>query len=120
MVHRLIETLRALAAPADMQLAPFPDFVVRADELARDFDDALLLVRDCPQLLLTRRQQDALAEVDWAVNAVHGQGRQLFTDDAVRTSAEWDEVRRCAREALDALDAAQPPATDGRGLHGRP
>jgi len=83
MIHRLIETLRALAAA---------DRLASAEQLVLDFDDALLLVRDCPQLRLTNLQRDALADVEAALNTA-------------RTSAEWENVSQRARAALSALDA---------------
>src|SRR6187549_1670853 len=88
MIHRLIETLRALATD---------DRRDKSDQLALDFDDAVLLARDCPQLRLTHLQRDALADVKSAI-------------DTARTSAEWDHVSQRARMALSALDA---PADGG-------
>ena len=106
-IQALIESLQALASPAHVQLARFSDFVVKGDELALDFDDAFLLVRDCPQLVLTRRQRDALAEVDATLSAMSGQRHnELWTEDAVRTSPRWEALRQQARAALVALDAA--------------
>jgi hypothetical protein len=120
MIQGLIESLQALAAPAPVQLARFPDFVVKADELALDFDDAFLLVRDCPQLELTGRQRDALAEVDATLSGMSGQQRsELWTEDAVRTSPRWDAVRQHARAALVALDAAVADPGPSRAVYVR-
>jgi hypothetical protein len=104
MIQRLIDSLQALAAPADVQLARFPDFVVKVDELALDFDDALLLVRDCQQLQLTVHQRDALADVETALNDMGGlQRSELWTERALRTSPRWAEIRQRARAALVVL-----------------
>ena len=106
MIQRLITSLQALAAPAEIQLARFPDFVVKADELALDFDDAIILVRDCPQLDLTPAQVAALEAVDQALSAMSGPERGRFwTDSALRESAEWGRVRGLAARALRTLDA---------------
>lgn len=114
MLQRLIETLQTLAAPADIQLERFQGSVVHAGEPAADFDDALLLVRDCQQLQLTPRQQDALTEVESALNVIRGlRHSHLWTGDAVRTSTEWEEVRQRAGEALTALDAPHARARQG-------
>ena len=50
MIERLIVALQALAAPVEVQLQRFPNFVAQSDELALDFADAFVLVSDCPQL----------------------------------------------------------------------
>ena len=46
MIERLVHTLRALAAPAEVQRARFPDLVRKPDELALEYADALLLISD--------------------------------------------------------------------------
>ena len=107
MIQRLIESLRALAAPADVQCARFPDSVVRADELALDFADAFLLVRDCPQMMLSSHQEDALTDLDLALSAMSGPAHaQLWTEAALREHADWRAIRRLATAALHALDAS--------------
>ena len=116
MIQRLIESLQALAAPADVQLSRFPDFVVKGEELALDFDDAFMLVRDCPQLLLTSAQLDALVEIDRALAAISGaRHAELWTEAALRESARWDAVRTLARAALITLNTPvqdpDPPRT---------
>ena len=106
MIERLVHSLQALAAPAAVQLARFPDFAVRADELALDYADAVLLAADCPQLRLERAQRRALDQLDEhlkRMGAVAGAGP--WTEDAVRTSPEWEAVRKLARDALAALGA---------------
>ena len=112
MIQAMIESLQALAAPADVQCARFPDFVVKADELVLDFDDALMLVRDCRQLTLTGYQHDALTDLDLTLSAMSGStNRHLWTEAALREGPEWDVVRRQAAAALRTLDApiVQPP-----------
>jgi hypothetical protein len=105
-IQRLITSLQALAAPAEIQLARFPDFVVKADELALDFDDALMLVRDCPQLELTPGQVAALDALDQALDVMSGPGQGRFwTESALRDGAEWAHVRGLAAAALRTLDA---------------
>ena len=107
MIQRLITSLQALAAPADIQLTRFPDFVVKADELASDFDDALMLMRDCPQLELTGEQTDALDAVESALDAMSGPlCRHLWSDSALCESAHWARVRELAAAALAALGAS--------------
>jgi hypothetical protein len=112
MIQAMIESLQALAAPAEVQCARFPDFVVKTDELVLDFDDALMLVRDCRQLALTGHQQDALADLDLTLSAMSGsQHGHLWTEAALREGPEWEVIRRQAAAALRALDApvVHPP-----------
>ena len=106
MIQRLITTLQALAAPVEVQLSRFPDFVVKADELALDFNDALVLVRDCRQLELTRDQEHALFALDRTLDAMSGPSRaHLWTEGALRESDEWHVVRALAVAALEVLGA---------------
>jgi hypothetical protein len=110
MIERLITSLRALAAPADAQVARYPDFTVRADELALEFDDALLLVSDCPQLRLGGEQVEALARVDRLLERMSGaEHAGMWTEAALRGEPEWDRIRRAASEALRALGYAEDP-----------
>ena len=84
-----------------------PGDVVRAEELALEFDDAFTLIRDCPQLMLTSRQQDALVDLDLTLTALGGlAGSRPWTAQALRENPEWQVVRRQAAAALDALTAA--------------
>ena len=114
MVERLIQTLQALASPPEVQLARFPDFVARADELALDFDDALRLVYDCPQLQLEPRQRQRLDRLSEYLDVRSRQPDNPFwTEAAVRQSAEWVTLRQLAGDALSSLDVEPevPPST---------
>jgi len=110
MIERLIIALRALAGPVDEQLARFPDFVVKADELALDFADAHLLLAQCQQLELTAAQRDAVAAVDRLLEQMSGREHAaLWSEQALREAPEWDEVRYAAKAALAALGYAEGP-----------
>lgn len=101
MIERLITALNALAAPVDVQLTRLPPFVQHADELAREFGDAYGLVSDCPQVELTAGQRDVLRHIDTRLDALSGS----WTARALRTSADWAELRRLASDALRLLGA---------------
>ena len=109
------ETLRAalqvLAAPALVQLARYPEFVVKADELALDFDDALLLVRHNRAAEIDSRQAAALAALDELFTRMSGPARpELWTEEAVRSRPEWAEARELASAALAAFGwPVEPP-----------
>jgi len=122
MIERLVHALQALAAPAEVQLARYPAFVVKADELALDYADALLLITDCPQLSLTPEQQAAIEVVDHLLHQMSGkQNAALWTEAALRTAPAWQEVRRLAREGLLALGQPVdlPPPSNAVYIRGR-
>jgi hypothetical protein len=124
MILQLIHALQALAAPAEIQLARFPDFVVKADELALDFDDALRRAGR-PGNHLSPAQRTALARVDEFLTRMSGAANApKWTDAAVQSSPEWVAVRALAADALRALGAPvePPPPSDAvfvPGLHRR-
>src|SRR3954469_23622245 len=107
----LRETLQALAAPPDVQLARFPDFVVKADELALDFDHALTLVRQDGGAALSAGQHAAVGAVDDLLGAMSGAANaRLWTERALREGAEWARVRAAAAAALRTFGwPAEPP-----------
>jgi hypothetical protein len=118
MIERLIHSLQALAAPADFQLARF---VAKPDELALDFDDAFRLVSDCPQLELDTEQRECLDRLDHFLEQRSGPDTPDFwTESAIRTSAEWVELRALAADALACLNAPRilPPPTDAVYIRG--
>ena len=107
MIERLVIALRTLGGSADEQLARFPDFVAKPDELALDFDDAYLLLRQCQQLELSAAERDAVAAVDRLLERMTGpEHRILWTEAALRHAPEWERVRDAARAALRVLGYA--------------
>jgi hypothetical protein len=117
----LCSALQALAAPAEMQIARFPSFVVAADELALDFVDTLLLFRQTSPAL-TPDQNARLEAVDALLSTMSGAARApLWTPDALRTAPEWVKVRAYAQATLIALGwpIDLPPPTDNVYVPGR-
>jgi hypothetical protein len=110
MIERLVQSLRALAAPAHLQLERFPNFVCKPDELALDYADALLLASDCPQLQLTDAQQRALRSLDDLLAEMSGtENLDLWTEAALSDAPEWVNVRRAASAALAQLECSYEP-----------
>jgi hypothetical protein len=103
MIERLVTTLEVLAAPADEQVARFPDVAGQMHAIGLDYADALLLITDCQQVLLTPEQQAALERVDDLLEALRGAGSSPWTESALRDGAEWRAIRRDAGEALRLL-----------------
>lgn len=118
MIERLTYALQTLASPAEMQLSRFPELAARAGEIALDYADALRLVTDCPQILLTPEQMHALEQVDEQLDRMTRPDRApLWTQGAVRGATEWALVRAAAARALEALGLPRGgprPADAGR------
>jgi len=116
MIEKLVDCLRALAAPADIQVARFPDFVCKAGELALDYADALLLAFQCQQLQFTQEQRQALQRVDDLLDGMSGeQNAHIWTDAALGSAPEWVAVRDAAMAAVHALGMRyEPPGRDVR------
>ena len=122
MIASLIDSLQALAAPADVQLARYPDFTVKADELALEFEDALLLVTSCQQIGMDDEQRDTLCGLDDLLTRMSGkENSRLWTEDALRSAPEWEEVRRRAAATLRSLGfPVEPPPPTSNTYIGPP
>jgi len=118
MIERLVRALQALAAPADVQRARFPEFGAAIDAVALDYGDALLLALDCPQLRFEAGQRVALERLVERLDRLRGADHAaLWTATALRDSAEWTAVRALAADALRSIGAPRelPPVdTDAR------
>jgi hypothetical protein len=100
-LEMLVESLQLLAAdPAD-QARLLRDSEELADDLALTFEGCYLTVEEMArQGLLTPRQQECLGEVDALLESLPD---DQWSPQAVQTSPRWDEVRRAAARALEAL-----------------
>lgn len=113
MGHQLQRAILALAQPPEVQLALFPDFVCKADELALDFEDGLYeLVGDED---VTEEQRAALDAVDGLLMAKSGQQNASFwTEEALRSHPTWDEIRSAAKATAAAFGwEIRPPGPSG-------
>lgn len=99
----LQQTLQALAAPATVQLAMFPDLVANGDRVMAEFRlwrERALQKQD----LLSAQQAEALSVLDHALQGMLQEGAVgLWSADAVRSSPEWGHLRATARRALVAF-----------------
>ena len=104
---RMMWSVQALAAPADVQRMLFPDFVCVPDELALEFDEAFREYAsgaEPPPVCLT--------QLDNKLAMMSGQeNKELWEEPALAHAREWDEVRVLAKHALDDLrwPATSPP-----------
>ena len=119
--EQLMRALQILAAPAEAQIAHYPDFVVVGDELALDFEDA------CRQFLpdasgLTEEQRRSIAALDMFLEELSGHDNERFWLDrsALRKDERWCEIRAKAAEVLDAFGWPHevPPRSDATYVSG--
>jgi hypothetical protein len=108
---QLVEALRLVAAPAAVQQAALPPFVVVADEIALTYHDAYLLADQVAAAgLVTAQDLARLAELDAHFDALTARGDPtLWTTDALRTVPAWEEARRLAATLLAALGERRAP-----------
>jgi hypothetical protein len=107
---RLVASLKALASEPSDQLALFPESITKAGDLAARFDEDWRAVRDVRREL-SRAQADALETLSARLATLSRDGAEfdadLWTDDALRTSVHWRDVRALARAAIEAFDIAE-------------
>lgn len=97
---RLKFALQALASPAKIQIQLFPSFVIKADELALEFDRWYRCVKDSE---LQTEQKIALFEIDTELERMSHQ-KKLWSEAALHTSFEWQKIRELAHRALHTFD----------------
>jgi hypothetical protein len=104
-LRELIHVIRRLAAAGSGQPTLFPDENVSAGELVRAFDQRALAVRDSYDDRLSPSQLESLTALEKKLSTMSRDGAEfdadIWTDEAVRTSEHWAEVRSLAAAALD-------------------
>ncbi len=104
-LRELTRVIRRLAAAGSGQPALFPDENISAIELVRDFDQRASVVREAGDEQLSPSQIEPLTLLEQKLSTMARDGVEfdadIWTDDAVRTSEHWVEVRRLAATALD-------------------
>ena len=94
LIEELIWSLRALAQDASAQRALYPEFVMVADELVLEFDDALKM---CDQGFQERNTD--IAALSDLIDSKGGQP-EFWSDSALEQPAFWADIRQSAREIL--------------------
>ncbi len=107
-------SLQALACDAEAQRSLFPDFVCKADELALDYDHWSEVARSFFAGEFSGVQLAALAKIDSRLDAMGRGGAEfeevLWSEDALGTRPQWEELRSLAKLALACF--ARPPGSD--------
>jgi hypothetical protein len=105
-----VQVLKALAQPADVQLTLYPDFVVKADELALDFNN---FYEAClPEM--SDEQAAASSHIERRLIELSGPAGPWSEDD-LRHAREWADIRDLAKQALEVFgwpDEPPPPSPD--------
>jgi hypothetical protein len=117
---RFKHSIQALALPADEQLAYFPDFVCKADELALNFDGANVLRYTSEYF--TEQQCSLLKDIDSQFDLMSAQKNSgLWTDEALRENPLWERIREMAKELLKTFDwENEVPPNDYVYIGGKP
>jgi hypothetical protein len=104
-LRELMHVIRQLADAGSGQPALFPDENVSAGELVRAFDQRALAVRDSYDDRLSSTQLESLTALEKKLSTMARDGAEfdadIWTDEAVRTSDDWAEVRTLAAAALE-------------------
>lgn len=104
-LRELRRAIRQLATAGSAQAALFPDENMSAADRVRDFDHRALAVRESPDTQLSPSQIESLTVLEQKLSTMARDGAEfdadLWTDEAVRTSESWAEVRRLAAAVLD-------------------
>ncbi|MFZ5833662.1 MAG: hypothetical protein ACOY3P_26550 [Planctomycetota bacterium] len=97
---QLRKALQQAALPAERQIARLKGWDVPF-EVADDVYQASLWVLQSEDVKLSDEQRSSLTALDQLTDAMSGpHTAELWTEDALRSRPEWDEVRRRAREIL--------------------
>jgi len=98
--ERLKHSIQLLASPAEVQLVLLPDFACKADELALDFDQwrDVAVSNFRPEMM--PEELSSLEALDHSLSQLTDRGPQYWTDDKLRTSEQWRNVRNLASAAL--------------------
>ena len=106
-MRQLEQSVRVAALPAYRQIESFPIGVDVPFEIADDFGNWCQWVLNAADVRLTNQQRSCLISLDTRLNRMSGEDNaDLWTEDALRSRPEWEEVRS---EALDLLDLFEWP-----------
>ncbi|MDD6209893.1 MAG: hypothetical protein PUB21_04725 [Bacteroidales bacterium] len=102
--NTLVQSLRLVASPADIQIKSLPDFVCIADEIALTYDETYVLL---PQIAeedkrFTPQVMETLKELDRLFGEM-SEDKTLWDIDQLKENLKWEKSRLLAYEALQLL-----------------
>jgi hypothetical protein len=101
--ERLKHSIQLLASPPGIQLQLLPPYVCKADELALEFDHWREIALHNYGKEFGADQITAMTALDEKLEWLSVAVKDCWTDEAVSTSAEWQNVRHLAAAALRAF-----------------
>ena len=119
--ERLKHSIQLLAWQPGTQLKLLPDFVCKADELALEFDHWREVVLDNFGPELSTEQMSCIENIDLGLSELTQKGPEHWTENAVRKSEEWGQIRALAAAALESFGwAREMPASHADEYVGGP
>jgi hypothetical protein len=119
--ERLKHSLQALSLSAGEQRRLFPDFVVKTDELVLDFYHwrECVVTNYAPQV--SREQMATLVALDEKTQAATNGDRNVWDENAIVDHPFWAELRKLARESLEAFNWPEtvPPSHADEYIRGK-
>lgn len=112
-------SVTAIAQSAEIQIDLFPAFACAADELALDFDEAFQRVKSLKmQDKIEATAWRELETLDTSLEKISGPERaEYWTDDALRTRVEWEELRGLAKLIAYEMDWSLAPPPKDRSIY---
>jgi hypothetical protein len=99
--ERLKHSVQLLASSPEVQLQLLPAYVCKADELVLGFDHWREVALHNYRGELSADELAALTALDEKLNWLTANGREHWSDEAVRTSPEWQNIRYLATRVLE-------------------
>jgi hypothetical protein len=107
-------SLQALAAPAEVQLQLFPDYIWKVDEIAIEFDQWYQVMKR-RRSFFSSKQKRLLENLNRKLDDISGpENLHFWLEDALRTDAVWEAIRSLARIVLAALGWPLSESLDNR------
>ena len=112
--NRILDSLKLLASPGNIQLSYFPEFVCKGDELAASLNDWLELYLQNnlyhSKFAFTPEELKKIIDLDNEISSLLADD---FSDEAVLTSNKWQNIRKKAMDILKVLNEPySPPNSD--------
>lgn len=120
-IDHLRRILQALAAPSERQRVLFPEFVVRGDELALQFDRWYhILIGHGYESTLPHEGVGLLSEIDGIFGRMVDAHEHVWSAEGAHESGDWVALRGLAQRALERLGwpPENPSPLEEDGLRG--
>ena len=98
---QMIEIMRLLAAPPEIQLAAFPTHESPPEEIAEETEYiSVLVVTFYHEKLISKLEFEVITEIDGYLKQF---SREDWTNEAIQQSDSWSKMRELARTGLGVL-----------------